>query len=196
MKKLWTQILIWFGWTYAETDPSAVPYVQHSVMIMAPHTSIYDFLLGAGCIFKLKMNARVFVKKEFFNWFTRRFLTYCGAVPVDRSNAMAGHGLVEQAVHYFNTEEHFTLVIAPEGTRKPVKRWKRGFYEIAMEAHVPIIFTYVDYKTRRLGLGPVFWPTGDFDADMPKIMEFYKDKTPRHPERYNPYYNVNPKTKS
>lgn len=193
MKKLWINIVKLFGWTFDDTDASGEPYVQHCVIIMAPHTSIYDFLLGAGCIFRLQINGRIFIKKEFFNWFTRPLLNWCGAIPVNREDAVAGHGLIEQAVSHFNAEKRFTLVITPEGTRKSVKRWKRGFYQISMEAHVPLLLAYVDYKTRHLGVGPAFWPTGDFDADMPKIMAFYQGITARHPEQYNPVYNVDPR---
>lgn len=185
MKKLWTLLLAWCGWTYDPVDPSAAPYVQKAVMIMAPHTSFYDFFVGAGDIFKLGINSRIFIKKELFNFFTKPFLRWVGAVPVDRTNSAKGNALVETAVKYFNQEKKFTLVITPEGTRKAVKKWKRGFYMIAVEAKVPILLTYIDYKTKHMGVGPAFWPTGDYEADLPKIKAFYNDKNAKHPEGWD-----------
>lgn len=163
-------------------DPCATPYVQRCVMIMAPHTSFNDFFVGAGLLFKLGTNNKIFIKKELFNFFTKPFMRWVGAVPVDRANSAKGNALVETAVKYFTQEERFTLVITPEGTRKAVKKWKRGFYQIAMTAKVPILLTYIDYKTKHMGVGPAFWPTGDYDADFPKIKAFYNDKTAKHPE--------------
>lgn len=188
MKKLWVKIFEWLGWTYDPVDPSALPYVHHGIIIMVPHTSNADFFVGAGCLFKMHVDARIFIKKESFNFFTRRFLKACGAIPVDRANARSAEGLVEAAVRHFKENERFTLVITPEGTRKPVKRWKRGFYQMACQANVPILLAYIDFKTKHSGIGPAFFPTGDYNADMPKIMKFYEDKTPKHPEKYNKHY--------
>lgn len=166
-------------------EPSAAPYVQRAVMIMAPHTSFDDFFVGAGCLFKLGVNYRIFVKKELFNFVTKPFMRWVGAVPVDRANSAKGNALIETAVKYFNKEEHFTLLITPEGTRKAVTKWKRGFYHIAMKANVPILLTYIDYKTKHMGVGPAFWPTGDYNADFPKIKAFYNDKNAKHPEGWH-----------
>ncbi len=194
MKKLWVKIVELCGWTIDATHPSAVPHQYHSVIIMAPHTSARDFFVGAACVFKNGLNAHIFLKKDYFNFFTRKFLTACGAVPVNRESASAGHALVEEAVSYFKNNENFTQIITPEGTRQAVKRWKRGFYQIAMEANVPILLAYIDFKTKHLGIGPAFFPTGDFDADMPKIMKFYENIHACYPDQYNPYYNVDPHT--
>jgi 1-acyl-sn-glycerol-3-phosphate acyltransferase len=65
------------------------------------------------------------------------------------------------------------LIVPPEGTRSKTRAWKTGFYYIALQAQVPIVMAYMDYSTRRSGLGPVFTPTGDVDADMAAIKSFY-----------------------
>ena len=183
MKKLWIAIVRLFGWKFDVPEHNEDrPELQHCVIIEAPHTSIYDFFLGAACLWKLEVNSRIFMKKEFFNWFTRPLLNYFGVVPVDRGNRH--NGLVEQAVEYFNKNERFTVVITPEGTRKKVKRWKRGFYEMAMQANVPIVLSYIDYKKRIMGVGPAFYPTGNYDKDFVEIMKFYKNITARHPEKF------------
>jgi 1-acyl-sn-glycerol-3-phosphate acyltransferase len=76
------------------------------------------------------------------------------------------------------------VVITPEGTRKFVKQWKRGFYLIAMDAKVPIILSFIDYRDKTGGIGPVFYPTGDYNKDMEFIYQFYSSKTARHPENF------------
>lgn len=183
MKKLWTWIVRLHGWKYDVPEKGTRPEIYHSVMIMAPHTAIADFFLGAGCIWKLGLNPRIFMKKEFFNCFTRGILTRLGVVAVDRGNTH--NNLVPRAVECFAKNEKVTFVITPEGTRKKVLRWKRGFYEIAAEAKVPIVLTYIDFKTKTMGVGPTFYPTGDFHADLPKIMAYYHNIGPKHPEGWN-----------
>lgn len=183
MKKLCIALVKLFGWKYDVPDPhGSRPEIEHAVYIMAPHTSVWDFLLGVTCLWVLKVNYGVFIKKEFFNFFTRRLLIHYGGVPIDRGNRH--NHMVDQAVKLYAENERQVIVITPEGTRKPVRRWKRGFYEIAMQANVPIVLTYGDYKKKIMGVGPTFYPTGDFDADMVKIKEYYSQFTARHPEKY------------
>lgn len=182
MKKIWIGIVRLCGWRFDIPEPGTRPELHHCVIAVAPHTSIDDFLLGAACLWKLKINFRIFIKKEFFTWITRPLLDRL-AIPVDRGNR--SNGLVEQAITYFNNHEDFTLVLTPEGTRKAVKRWKRGFYEIAVGAKVPIVLAYIDYGKKQLGIGPTFQPSGDFNADLPEIMKYYRDVTPRHKKGYN-----------
>lgn len=183
MKRVWIFIVRLFGWSYVIPPIETRPEMDHCVIAVAPHTSIYDFLVGATCLWKMGSNCRIFMKKEFFNWFTTPILRHFGVVPVDRGNRH--NGLVEKAVESLRENNRFAVVITPEGTRKKVKRWKRGFYEIALEANVPIVLAYIDYKKKQMGIGPTVNPTGDWKLDFAKIMDFYKDITPKHPERFN-----------
>jgi len=183
MKKIWIAIVRLFGWKFDIPDLNRRPELHHAVFIEAPHTSIYDFLVGAACVWKMGVNGRFFIKKEFFVFPIRRFLHHCGAVPVDRGNKE--NHMVDQAVTYFNQHDDFTLIITPEGTRKRVKRFKRGFYEIAIRAQVPIVLTYINYSTKTMGVGPTFQPTGDYHADMQQILKFYEHAAPRNREGWD-----------
>lgn len=178
MKKLWVAIVKLFGWKYDIPDLSQRTELQHCVMVNAPHTSIYDFLLGASCVWAMGLESRIFIKKEFFVFPIRWFLRRCGAVSVDRGNR--SNNLVSTAVQHLNDYERLVVIITPEGTRKRVTRWKRGFYEIAVGAGVPVVITYIDYGKRRMGVGPTLMPTGDFNADMRQILAFYDDVKPRN----------------
>ncbi|MBQ0015815.1 MAG: 1-acyl-sn-glycerol-3-phosphate acyltransferase [Bacteroidales bacterium] len=184
MKKLWVFIVQHLmGWRYDIPLAGTQPEIERCVIIVAPHTSVGDFLIGATCLWKLGVNAKIFMKKEFFNWFTTPILKHFGVIPVDRGNR--NNHLVEQAVEYYNTHPRFALTITPEGTRKAVKRWKRGFYDIAIKAQVPIVPAFVDYKTKTMGVMKPFYPSGDFQTDLPIIMKYYENITPKHPECYN-----------
>ena len=113
----------------------------------------------------------------------RHFLKWSGAMPIDRGNH--SNHLVDRAVESFVKNDDLTIIITPEGTRKQVKRFKRGFYEIASKANVPIAVTYINYKTRHMGVGPLIDSCGDFDADMRRILDFYTDVAPRNKDGWN-----------
>lgn len=183
MKKLWTSLARLFGWKFDIPDAATVERLHHCVLVEAPHTSVYDFLLGAACMWKMNLNGRFFIKKEFFVFPLRRFLRRYGALPIDRGNR--SNHMVDKAVETLNNENNITIVITPEGTRKKVKRWKRGFYEIAMQANVPIAVTYINYKTRVMGVGPLIEPSGDFNADMLRILDFYGNVSPRNADGWD-----------
>lgn len=178
MKKLWIAIVRLFGWKFDLPPADDWKRLHHCVLIEAPHTSIYDFLLGAACVWRLGLNGRFFIKKEFFVFPLRHFMRWSGALPIDRGNP--NNNMIGNAVKALAENDDISFIITPEGTRKKVKRFKRGFYEIAMQANVPIAVTYINYKTRHMGVGPLIEPTGDFDADMLRILELYTGVSPRN----------------
>jgi hypothetical protein len=90
---------------------------------------------------------------------------------------------VEQAVQAFDRSERLILLITPEGTRKKVKTWKTGFYYIARGANVPIVLAYADYRRKVAGIGPVVMPSGDIEADMQIIRDFYAGIPGKHPDQ-------------
>jgi 1-acyl-sn-glycerol-3-phosphate acyltransferase len=92
--------------------------------------------------------------------------------------------MVDDVVERFNNSESLVIVITPEGTRKPVKHWKKGFYYIAYQAKVPIALGYIDYKKKEGGVGKVIMPNGDLENQMKEIRDFYREMTPRHPEKF------------
>lgn len=183
MKKLWTALAKLFGWKFDLPSSNDMQRLHHCVLIEAPHTSIYDFLLGAACVWELGLNGRFFIKKEFFVFPLRHFLRHFGALPIDRGNR--NNHMIDKAVEALNRQKDISIIITPESTRKKVKRFKRGFYEIATKANVPIAITYINYKTRHMGIGPIIQPTGDFDADMKIILDFYSDISPRNADGWD-----------
>lgn len=150
--------------------PNAAPDVKKCVMVMAPHTSIYDFILGRLMVSHLRLKACIAIKREFFVFPMGPVLKALGAVPVDRQHV---RNVTAFAADLLKKSDEMAYIICPEGTRKRVDRWKRGFYQIAVAAEVPICLTHIDFRSRTLGVGGVFYPTGDYEKDIQEIMKYY-----------------------
>jgi len=168
------------GWKLVGEIPEGV---DKCVIPVAPHTCIEDFILGRLAYCSVDKPVKFLIKKEFFdNPILRPLLKKLGGIPVDRSRS---NNTVTQVAALFKEYDTLNIVITPEGTRKLVHHWKKGFYYIAEKAHVPIVLGFIDFKKKELGFGPMFYPSGNFDEDW-KIMEkFYRGITAKYPERYN-----------
>ena len=167
LRLLSNSIVRLFGWRVDGTLPDLPKYV----IVGAPHTSNWDFILFLGIIFRLRINVSYMGKVELFRSPLGWFFYYCGGIPVDRSKST---GLVEQTVEACEKADQFILVIAPEGTRHGVKEWKRGFYHIAKGAGIPIVMAKVDGKHKTVHVGQIFHPTEDMEADMNAIQDAFK----------------------
>jgi len=158
----------------------SLPDIPKYVIIVAPHTSNWDFPIGLAMAFVLKLRGYWLEKDSIFRWPFHGFFRWLGGIPIDRSRSS---DVVAQMVQVFNERAKLTMVMAPEGTRKKVTYWKSGFYHIARGADVPIVLAFLDYLRKAGGIGPVFNPTGDIEADMEYIRTFYATVTGKHPEK-------------
>jgi len=156
------------------------PTMAKCVLIAAPHTSNWDFpiTLALAVVFRVKLYW--IGKKSIFRWPFGRFFRWLGGIPIDRGRAGT---VVMQAVRAFKNSESLVIAMAPEGTRGKVNVWKKGFYAIATAAEVPIVMGFLDYGRKVGGFGPTLMPTGDIDADMATIREFYSGVTAKYPEK-------------
>ncbi|MDT8308852.1 MAG: 1-acyl-sn-glycerol-3-phosphate acyltransferase [Bacteroidales bacterium] len=177
---LLSKLLLWIiGWKFTRKPDKSL---QKFIMVIAPHTSMWDFVLGRIFFSVLQLRPRFMIKKEMF-WFPLGpIIRFMGGIPVDRKN---NKNLVNTIAGKLRERERMVLVITPEGTRKPTSHWKKGFYTIAERAHVPIALGYLDYVKKECGVGPVFFPSGNFEQDFEMITAFFSDKTGKHPERFN-----------
>ncbi|HEX5840100.1 MAG TPA: lysophospholipid acyltransferase family protein [Anaerolineales bacterium] len=157
-----------------------LPDIPKFVLIGAPHTSNWDFVLFLGVIFSLRANVHFMGKAELFHFPYGWFFRYCGGVPVDRKKST---GLVEQMVKVSNESKKFILTIAPEGTRHQVVEWKRGFYHIARNAGIPIVMAVVDGRHKTVRIGQVFHPTEDMEEDMKTIKGYFDGIVGINPRR-------------
>lgn len=158
----------------------ALPNYPKYLIIGAPHTSNWDFLLFLGVIFHLKADVRYMGKAELFRNPFGWFFYWCGGVPVDRKKST---GLVEQTVEACNKAEKFVLTIAPEGTRHYVSEWKMGFYHIAKAARIPLVMAVVDGKQKAIHVGQIFHLTENMEADIKTIKGFFEGYTGVNPRK-------------
>jgi 1-acyl-sn-glycerol-3-phosphate acyltransferase len=165
----------WKGWRVEV--PSEIP--RRCVIIGAPHTSNWDFVFFLGVTGELGLQPSFMGKNSLFRWPLRRFMFDMGGIAIDRSK---GGDYVGQVVAEFARRDRLALVIAPEGTRGAISKWRSGFYHIALGAGVPIVPAWVDHASMRGGLGPAIMPSGDFAADLNRIAGFYSSKLPGHPK--------------
>ncbi|HIZ87900.1 MAG TPA: 1-acyl-sn-glycerol-3-phosphate acyltransferase [Candidatus Coprenecus pullistercoris] len=180
-KKIAGRMLRAMGWKGMD---KAIP-APKCIILGAPHTSIWDFVISWLYYRSVGGNARVMIKKDFFKWPLKPILLHLGAIPVDRSRGGGAH-MVRQMIAEFAKDESFQLAIAPEGTRKPVKRWKAGFHAIAKATGVPVYLGYFDWGTKTVGAREEFHITDDVEADLKRLRQWYKDKgvVGKHPEMF------------
>lgn len=166
------------GWKIVGNLPAGA---KKCVVVMAPHTSNIDFVFGWLGYSSLGINSHFLIKKEAFKWYSSPLLHAMGGIPVNRGRSS---NLVLQLVDEFEKREKLVLTITPEGTRKPNKHWKKGFYLIAQETNVPLVMGFLDYKNKIGGFGPSFYTSDNYEADIEKIRAFYSTKTARYPENF------------
>ena len=160
-------VLRLFGWKVVGEFPD----VPRLVMIAAPHSTGWDAVWGLLVKIALGLRIQFMAKRELF-WFPLGpILSLLGAVPTDRHSA---HGVVGQAVANFRNHAQFWLVLAPEGTRRKVDKWRSGFWHIAHDAGVPVQCVYFHYPEKTIGVGPLVHLSDDMAADMARLREYYK----------------------
>ncbi|MGB5626252.1 MAG: lysophospholipid acyltransferase family protein [Woeseiaceae bacterium] len=167
------------GWT----PVGEVPDAPKAIVIAAPHTSNWDGFWAMVYIVAIGLKVHFFAKHSLF-WFPlSTVLRALGAVELDRKRAGSA---VQQAVDMFENQGSYYFGLAPEGTRTKKPGWKSGFYRIAEEAGVPVYLGFLDYKTKRVGIGPRLDLSGDQDADFAFLKDFYGTIQGRWPEKTSP----------
>lgn len=172
--KAWWKIHRWkFKGTY--------PYDQKKlVLLVAPHTSWKDILVAMAARSRLKTRIRFLGKKELFDGPFGWLFRWQDGIPVDR---FSKHGVVDQVVELFNSHDAFAIALSPEGTRKKVEKLRTGFYHIARKANVPVLLVGLDFANRQVIFSEPFLLTGNEEADIKKILEFFGPIKGKNPEK-------------
>lgn len=174
MGEAWLRLM---GWKVT----GEAPQVAKALFIGAPHTSNRDGFVAAAVILALRLRITVMAKAELFKGPLGVFFRWAGVMPVYRATSRGGQ--VEQVAERFQTTESIYIGIAPEGTRHASEKWKTGFYHMAVKAGVPILPFILDFGRKELRLTPVFYPTGNLEADMRELMSRYQGIIPADPSR-------------
>lgn len=170
MRWLYSFFFRMLGWKIEGGPPRQL---SKYIIIVAPHTSNWDFFLGLAIRSIQQFPANYLGKKELFRkpygWIFRKL----GGFPVDRKSST---NLVDQVVALAKQESRFALAIAPEGTRSAVSKWKTGFYHIAYGASIPIVMVGVDYPSKTVTWSVPFIPCGELEKDAVLIDRFFEGK--------------------
>jgi len=152
--------------------------IDKCIIIVAPHTSWWDFPLGLivrGAMGKdIKYLGKHTLFKPPLGWIFKSL----GGIPVNRSKST---NMVDQVVDHFNKRDEFQVVLAPEGTRKKVDKFKTGYYFIAKAAKVPIIMIQFDFENKIIRIRDPFWPTENFESDKKIIWNYFKGVKGKNP---------------
>ncbi len=160
---------------------NVLPDIPKCIIAVAPHTSNWDFIIGKLAYSSIGRTANFLIKKEWFVFPFNLFFKSVGGVPVERSKK---NSMTETLAAEFDKHDRLQLAITPEGTRKRVKEWKKGFYFIALKAKVPILLVGLDYGKKVASFLNVFHPTGNYESDIIKIKSYYREITGKHPKKF------------
>ncbi|MEG3157803.1 lysophospholipid acyltransferase family protein [Lysobacter zhanggongensis] len=153
------------------------PDLPRVVLIGAPHSSNWDGIWGFAAKLALGLDIRILGKHQLFWGPLGPLMRALGIIAINRG---AASGVVGQMAQQFRGADRFWLGIAPEGTRKPVARWKTGFWKIAHAAQVPVLPVYFHYPDRVIGIGPPFATSHDMEADLVRLREWYRPWQGKH----------------
>ena len=156
-----------------------LPDVPQYIAVVGPHTSNWDFIIGIIVRGALDQKIHFLGKHQLFKPPWGWFFKAIGGTPVDRGKS---NKLVDAVAQIFKNNPKFKLALAPEGTRSPVKRWKTGFYHIAIAAQVPVVMIGLDFNCKTLVITPPLEISGSLEKDMPAILDFFRSIKGRHPK--------------
>ena len=157
------------------------PNVPQFVVIVAPHTSNWDFMVGVMAMFAIGFRGTFLGKHTLFRWPTDSVMRWLGGVPVDRTSP---HNVVQQTIDYFHARPQLLLALSPEGTRKKLAAWRTGFWYVAKGAGVPIVPAAFDYPARRITISAPIAPGDDMDADIAQLRAHFDARMAKHPAQY------------
>lgn len=172
-----TRLLALAGWRVR----GELPALPRFIIIVAPHTSNWDFPIGVLTMFAVDLRASWLGKHTLFRFPLGPILRWIGGEPIDRS---AKHGTVGAAIENFRTRSQWVLALSPEGTRKRVERWKTGFHRIAVGAGVPIVPVWIDYRTRVMEIGAPVTPDPDEATGVAQLHRLFTSAMAKFPDRF------------
>ena len=179
---MWKRFCNWllykhWGWTANVTEPHPDKYI----ICLAPHTSNWDFIIGQLYNTSEGLGSNFLMKKEWFFWPLGVLFRHLGGIPVYRQKHMR---MTDAMAETAKKAEQFHLCITPEGTRKRVEDWKKGFYYIAQGANIPILLYGVDYEKKLIQCTKTIIPSGDIENDMREIKLYFKEFKGKKPENF------------
>jgi 1-acyl-sn-glycerol-3-phosphate acyltransferase len=175
------------GWKVGGIVPVPKEFREKCVVIAAPHTSNWDMPLAISIMKILDIKMRFTIKKEWMFFPMNILMKHLGAIPIDRSknkNDPNHKSTTQIMIDLFKENDHLTLIIPAEGTRKKTDVWHTSFYHVAVGANVPILIGFMDYKNKCGGVLGVLYPSGDMEKDMREIMGYFRHDMAKYPDNF------------
>ncbi|MEK7239481.1 MAG: lysophospholipid acyltransferase family protein [Gemmatimonadota bacterium] len=170
-------LMLLTGWRFE----GALPNLPKFVLIVAPHTSNWDFPVGVMAMFGLGIRGTFLGKDSLFRPPFGFYFRWLGGVPVDRKSS---NNVVDQTIGYFRTRDRIILALSPEGTRRKIPQWRTGFYWVAVGAGVPIVPVAFDFPRRRIVLNPPQLMSGEMEKDLAQLRGFFNAAQAYRPGNY------------
>lgn len=167
------------GWTAVDGPCPAAK----AIILGVPHTTIWDLVISYLYYTSIGGDAKVMVKDSVFVWPLSAILRKMGAFPMDRKNPTK---MIMSTIRAFNSSETFHLAMCPEGTRKPIKKWKTGYHTIAKQTGATVYAGYFDWGTKTISRGQEFPLTDNAREDTDRLQALYETMklTGKFPENY------------
>lgn len=183
MMKFLAQFVFWLsGWSFNGIWPKEL---KKAVLIAVPHTSNWDLLYALCGFYLMKVPVRYTIKNELMVGPLGWVLKGLGGIGIDRKRIPGGkrQTYTQAMINMLEESDNLVIMVTPEGTRSQVKKWKTGFYHIALAANLPVVIGYLDYKKKEAGIGPIIELDGNRDEQIEEMKAFARTITPRHPEK-------------
>lgn len=160
----------------------SVPDYPKCIICVAPHTSNWDFVLGKLAYASVGRKAGFLMKEAWFFFPLNLIFKAIGGIPVPKKR---GSSLTDAIIAKFNSSSEMAIAITPEGTRSRTDKWHTGFLRIALGAKVPVVLGAIDYSTKTMTMERTFYPTGDMDADLLVVKDYYKPFKGLYPDKFS-----------
>ena len=188
MKKIIAGILLkLWGWKIE----GEIPRDKKLMVVVMHHTSNWDFVLAMLVRWKLGLNVSFVAKSSLFKPPLGYIMRYLGGYPVERNPAKKKGSVVQQIIDIINKHDKIWIGFTPEGTRDKVDKLKSGFYTIAKETGIKIVFVDFDYSTKTIRIDKPHKPAPSFEEELQLMKSFYKNSKGRYPEKSFDFDKIN-----
>lgn len=167
-----------FGWKFSG---EAFADQKKFVIIVAPHTSNWDFVVGVLAKFAVGIRVTFLGKDALFKFPLGILMRALGGRPVDRTSKS---DVVTQTAELIARSERIIIALAPEGTRRAVAAWRSGFWWIAHKAQIPILPVALDFAAREIRIFPLYETTGSIERDVAALRALYNSTMAHTPAKY------------
>lgn len=176
------------------------------MIIISSHTSIYDFFIGIMFYYAYlhkNYNTYVLMKKQFevictpiLMFFDKRFKL----ISISKKNIEPSQeyqvkkGVTQQICNKLrNKSDKYLLYIAPEGTRKLTTKLRSGYWYIARELDIHIMYLGIDFATKSIVMEHPRKAMTTWEDEQEEFIRSTKKYIPMYPERCHwtkDYYNT------